>query len=47
VDGPECAIITANERPRLADHATQPTAERFIDLLFPQTVGDSSIKTKE
>jgi len=27
-----------NERPGLANHEPQPTAERFIDLLFPQTV---------
>ena len=33
------AIIEANERPGLANHEPQPTAERFIDLLFPNTVG--------
>lgn len=32
-------IIEANERPGLANHEPQPTAERFIDLLFPHTVG--------
>jgi GNAT-family acetyltransferase (TIGR03103 family) len=37
VDGPEHVIIEANERPGLANHEPQPTAERFIDLLFPQT----------
>jgi GNAT-family acetyltransferase (TIGR03103 family) len=37
VDGPDYAIIEANERPGLANHEPQPTAERFIDLLFPQT----------
>jgi len=37
VDGPEYAIIEANERPGLANHEPQPTAGRFIDLLFPQT----------
>lgn len=37
VDGPEYRIIEANERPGLANHEPQPTAERFIDLLFPQT----------
>jgi GNAT-family acetyltransferase (TIGR03103 family) len=31
-------IIEANERPGLANHEPQPTAERFIDLLFPNTV---------
>jgi D-alanine-D-alanine ligase-like ATP-grasp enzyme len=30
-------IIEANERPGLANHEPQPTAERFIDLLFPHT----------
>ncbi len=30
-------IIEANERPGLANHEPHPTAERFIDLLFPQT----------
>ncbi|CAO3410098.1 N-acetylglutaminylglutamine synthetase [Azospirillum largimobile] len=33
--GPDYAIIEANERPGLANHEPQPTAERFIDLLFP------------
>jgi GNAT-family acetyltransferase (TIGR03103 family) len=36
-DQPDYAIIEANERPGLANHEPQPTAERFIDLLFPQT----------
>jgi GNAT-family acetyltransferase (TIGR03103 family) len=31
-------IIEANERPGLANHEPQPTAERFVDLLFPQSV---------
>jgi len=31
------AIIEANERPGLANHEPQPTAERFVDLLFPYT----------
>lgn len=39
VDGPDYVIIEANERPGLANHEPQPTAERFIDLLFPQTAG--------
>lgn len=30
-------LIEANERVGLANHEPQPTAERFIDLLFPQT----------
>jgi len=37
IGGPEYAIIEANERPGLANHEPQPTAQRFIDLLFPQT----------
>ena len=36
--GEEYVIIEANERPGLANHEPQPTAERFIDFLFPQTV---------
>ncbi len=32
------AFIEANERPGLANHEPQPTAERFVDLLFPQSV---------
>ncbi|HDZ55616.1 MAG TPA: N-acetylglutaminylglutamine synthetase [Pseudomonas xinjiangensis] len=34
-DQPDYVIIEANERPGLANHEPQPTAERFIDLLFP------------
>jgi len=37
VAGSEYVIIEANEQPGLANHEPQPTAERFIDLLFPQT----------
>ncbi|MGQ9371917.1 hypothetical protein [Azospirillum sp. ST 5-10] len=33
--GPEHLFIEANERPGLANHQPQPTAERFLDLLFP------------
>lgn len=36
-DQPNYVIIEANERPGLANHEPQPTAQRFIDLLFPQT----------
>jgi GNAT-family acetyltransferase (TIGR03103 family) len=36
-DKPGYWIIEANERPGLANHEPQPTAERFVDLLFPQT----------
>lgn len=35
--GPDYVIIEANERAGLANHAPQPTAERFIDLLFPHS----------
>ena len=35
--GAEHVFIEANERPGLANHEPQPTAERFIDLLFPHT----------
>lgn len=35
----EYAFIEANERPGLANHEPQPTAERFVDLLFPSTAG--------
>ncbi|MFP4312877.1 MAG: N-acetylglutaminylglutamine synthetase [Alphaproteobacteria bacterium] len=37
-DQNDYVIIEANERPGLANHEPQPTAERFIDFLFPQTV---------
>jgi GNAT-family acetyltransferase (TIGR03103 family) len=37
LDGPEHVFIEANERPGLANHEPQPTAARFIDLLFPET----------
>jgi len=37
VEGPEYVVIEANERPGLANHEPQPTAQRFIDLLFPGT----------
>ncbi|RBY96881.1 N-acetylglutaminylglutamine synthetase [Blastococcus sp. TF02-8] len=37
VAGPDYVFIEANERPGLANHEPQPTAERFVDLLFPET----------
>jgi len=37
--GEEYVIIEANERPGLANHEPRPTAERFVDLLFPNTTG--------
>jgi len=36
-DSDTYVIIEANERPGLANHEPQPTAQRFIDLLFPYT----------
>ena len=37
LDGPEHVFVEANERPGLANHEPQPTAARFVDLLFPET----------
>jgi GNAT-family acetyltransferase (TIGR03103 family) len=37
VEGPDYVFIEANERPGLANHEPQPTAERFVDLLFPES----------
>ncbi|MCD2185416.1 N-acetylglutaminylglutamine synthetase [Rhizobium sp. GN54] len=34
---PDYVFIEANERPGLANHEPQPTAARFVDLLFPGT----------
>lgn len=39
VDSAEYAFIEANERPGLANHEPQPTAQRYIDFLFPETIG--------
>ncbi len=36
--GSSYVFIEANERPGLANHEPQPTAERFVDLLFPLSV---------
>ncbi|MBK4733489.1 N-acetylglutaminylglutamine synthetase [Noviherbaspirillum sp. DKR-6] len=36
-DAAEYVIIEANERPGLANHEPQPTAQRFVDLVFPYT----------
>ena len=35
---PDYAFIEANERPGLANHDPQPTAERFVDFLFPLSI---------
>ncbi len=34
---PGYVMIEANERPGLANHEPQPTAQRYVDLLFPAT----------
>ncbi|WP_027706804.1 N-acetylglutaminylglutamine synthetase [Zooshikella ganghwensis] len=34
---PMYVIIEANERPGLANHEPHPTAQRFVDMLFPMT----------
>lgn len=39
---PEYHFIEANERPGLANHEPQPTAERFVDLLFPLSMPQSA-----
>lgn len=39
VDSPDYWIIEANEQPGLANHEPQPTVERFVDLLFPESTG--------
>ncbi|WP_085724897.1 N-acetylglutaminylglutamine synthetase [Pseudomonas sp. R37(2017)] len=36
-DQPNYVFIEANERAGLANHEPQPTAERFVDLLFPHS----------
>ncbi len=35
---PNYVFIEANERPGLANHDPQPTAERFVDFLFPLSI---------
>jgi GNAT-family acetyltransferase (TIGR03103 family) len=42
VEGDKYRIIEANERPGLANHEPQPTAQRFIDLLFPRSTRSRS-----
>jgi GNAT-family acetyltransferase (TIGR03103 family) len=41
VEDPEAGgphvVIEVNEQPGLANHEPQPTAERYLDLLFPET----------
>jgi GNAT-family acetyltransferase (TIGR03103 family) len=40
VAGPTGVVIEANEQPGLANHEPRPTAEKFLDLLFPETKPD-------
>lgn len=44
---PDYVFIEANERPGLANHEPQPTAERFVDLLFPMSIPASARKARE
>lgn len=37
-DSPDYVIIEANERVGLANHEPQPTAQKFVDLLFPLSI---------
>jgi GNAT-family acetyltransferase (TIGR03103 family) len=37
-NSPDYVVIEANERPGLANHEPQPTAEKLLDFLFPATV---------
>jgi asparagine synthase (glutamine-hydrolysing) len=39
VTGADYAFIEANERPGLANHEPQPTAQAFVDYLFPGSPG--------
>jgi GNAT-family acetyltransferase (TIGR03103 family) len=41
---PEYAFIEANERAGLANHEPQPTAERFVDMLFPFTTRADAVR---
>lgn len=47
VHGKHYWIIEANERPGLANHEPQPTAERFMDLLFPHTKAGLAVESGE
>ena len=40
-------FIEANERPGLANHEPQPTAQRFIDLLFPLTASAEAARLQD
>jgi GNAT-family acetyltransferase (TIGR03103 family) len=42
-DKPDYVFIEANERPGLANHEPQPTAERYLDLMFPMSRARSEL----
>ncbi len=44
---PDYVFIEANERPGLANHEPQPTAERFVDLLFPLSMPLAARRQRE
>jgi GNAT-family acetyltransferase (TIGR03103 family) len=44
---PEYVIIEANERVGLANHEPQPTAQRFVDLLFPLSTAARELSERE
>ncbi|PZQ48429.1 MAG: N-acetylglutaminylglutamine synthetase [Rhodovulum sulfidophilum] len=39
---PDYIFVEANERPGLANHEPRPTAERFVDLLFPLSMPEAA-----
>jgi len=43
VTGSDYVIIEANERPGLANHEPQPTAEKFVDFLFPYSRANQEV----
>lgn len=43
---PDYVFIEANERPGLANHEPQPTAERYVDLLFPLSIPEAARETR-
>jgi GNAT-family acetyltransferase (TIGR03103 family) len=45
--GGQYVFIEANERPGLANHEPQPTAARFVDLLFPETAASGAARSAE
>jgi len=46
-DKPDYVVIEANERPGLANHEPQPTAQRFVDLLFPLSISAAERDPKQ